>query len=50
MEITFVKMSYYEPQDRIEIQWDPPGPLRWSDDPPSIAGKWYEWRVPSNAW
>ncbi len=46
---TFCKeMAYYEAQDRLEIQWDPPGFLGGVTIRRRIAGKWYEWRVPAN--
>ncbi|MGH2660119.1 MAG: hypothetical protein ACRDHS_10760 [Actinomycetota bacterium] len=41
-------MAYYQPDDRLEIQWDPPGFFGGVTIRRRIAGKWYEWRVPAN--
>lgn len=46
---TFCKdMALYKLEDRLEIQWDPPGFLGGVTIRRRIGGKWYEWRVPTN--
>jgi hypothetical protein len=41
-------MANYQPEDRLEIQWSPPGLLGGVTVKRRVAGKWYEWRVPAN--
>ena len=49
LTFTFCKdMAYYQQEDRLEIQWSPPGLLGGVTVKRRVAGKWYEWRVPAN--
>jgi hypothetical protein len=41
-------MAYYQPLDRLEINWGPPGFFGGVTIRRRILGKWYEWRVPAN--
>ena len=41
-------MAYLQSEDRIEIQWDPPGLFGGATIRRRFKGQWYEWRVPSN--
>lgn len=41
-------MAHIQPEDRLEIEWSPPGLLGGVVIRRRIAGQWYEWRVPYN--
>ncbi len=41
-------MAYVQPEDRLEIEWSPPGFSGGVVIRRRIAGEWYEWRVPYN--
>ncbi len=41
-------MAYLVPEDRLEIEWNPPGLFGGVLIRRRIAGEWYEWPVPFN--
>jgi hypothetical protein len=41
-------MAYVQPEDRFEIEWNPPGLSGGVVIRRRIAGEWFEWRVPHN--
>lgn len=41
-------MAHIQPEDRLEIEWNPPGLFGGVVIRRRIAAKWYEWRVPFN--
>ena len=45
---TFCKLMSLQGEDRLEIEWDPPGLWGGVLMRRRIAGQWYEWRIPAN--
>jgi hypothetical protein len=41
-------MAYIQSEDRLEVEWNPPGLSGGVVIRRRIAGHWYEWRVPYN--